>query len=119
MSYPDAKVGIIFLPFLTLPIKFAAGAMMLLDVVGIWRAWKGFNHVAHLGGALFGIGYWRYGVSEYFLLRLGERERAELTMFFLVIHLSSQCETWDWLRMKLARKPLPPPSTGGPRLLGI
>ncbi|KAL7413031.1 hypothetical protein BDY24DRAFT_390402 [Mrakia frigida] len=90
MSYPDAQVGIIFLPFLTMPIKFAAGAMMLLDVVGIWRAWKGFNHVAHLGGALFGIGYWRYG-----------------------------CEMWDWLRMKLARKPTPPPSTTGPRLLGL
>lgn len=76
MSYPEAQVGIIFLPFLTMPIKFAAGLMMLLDVVGIWRAWKGFNHVAHLGGALFGIGYWRWG-----------------------------CEGWDWLRAKMVRRP--------------
>lgn len=64
MSYPEASVGIIFLPFFSIPIKYAAATMMLVDVVGVLRAWKGFNHIAHLAGAIFGIGYWRWGVSR-------------------------------------------------------
>ncbi|KAG0313026.1 hypothetical protein BGZ99_009144 [Dissophora globulifera] len=59
--YPDASVYIIFLPFLPIKIPVALGAMMGLDLVGIIRNWKTFDHYAHLAGATFGLGYMHYG----------------------------------------------------------
>ncbi|KAF9095360.1 hypothetical protein BGX27_001293 [Mortierella sp. AM989] len=55
--YPDATVYIIFLPFLPIKIPMALGAMMGLDLVGIIRNWKMFDHYAHLAGSTFGLAY--------------------------------------------------------------
>ncbi|KAG0248569.1 hypothetical protein BG011_010129 [Mortierella polycephala] len=55
--YPDASVYIIFLPFLPIKIPVALGAMMGLDLVGIIKNWKFFDHYAHLAGATFGLAY--------------------------------------------------------------
>ncbi|KAF9427507.1 hypothetical protein BGZ94_004772 [Podila epigama] len=61
--YPDASVYIIFLPFLPIKIPFALGAMMGLDLVGIIRNWKTFDHYAHLAGSTFGLAYMYGGKS--------------------------------------------------------
>jgi len=42
--YPDASVYIIFLPFFPIKIPMALGAMMGLDLIGIIRNWKFFDH---------------------------------------------------------------------------
>ncbi|KAG0295498.1 Rho- GTP-binding protein RhoN [Linnemannia gamsii] len=55
--YPDASVYIIFLPFLPIKIPVALGAMMGLDLVGILKNWKMFDHYAHLAGSTFGLAY--------------------------------------------------------------
>ncbi|KAF9924530.1 hypothetical protein BGZ67_009213 [Mortierella alpina] len=55
--YPDASVYIIFLPLLPIKIPVALGAMMGLDLVGIIRNWKMFDHYAHLAGSTFGLAY--------------------------------------------------------------
>ncbi|KAG0203612.1 hypothetical protein BGX28_004135 [Mortierella sp. GBA30] len=55
--YPDASVYIIFLPFLPIKIPMALGAMMGLDLVGIIRNWRMFDHYAHLAGSTFGLAY--------------------------------------------------------------
>ncbi|KAF9570657.1 hypothetical protein EC968_001544 [Mortierella alpina] len=55
--YPDASVYIIFLPFLPIKIPMALGAMMGLDLVGIIKNWKMFDHYAHLAGSTFGLAY--------------------------------------------------------------
>ncbi|KAG0041941.1 Rho- GTP-binding protein RhoN [Gryganskiella cystojenkinii] len=55
--YPDASVYIIFLPFFPIKIPMALGAMMGLDLVGIIKNWKFFDHYAHLAGSTFGLAY--------------------------------------------------------------
>ncbi|KAJ7890568.1 hypothetical protein B0H14DRAFT_2689874 [Mycena olivaceomarginata] len=60
MAYPDLKISLLFLPW-GVPIRLGVGAMMTLDLVGIIRGWRFFDHIAHLGGALFGIWYYLYG----------------------------------------------------------
>ncbi|KAF9960532.1 hypothetical protein BGZ65_012186 [Modicella reniformis] len=55
--YPDASVYILFLPFFPIKIPVALGAMMGLDLVGIIRNWKMFDHYAHLTGSTFGLAY--------------------------------------------------------------
>ncbi|KAF9355744.1 hypothetical protein BGX26_006183 [Mortierella sp. AD094] len=62
--YPDATVYIIFLPFLPIKIPMALGAMMGLDLVGIIRNWKMFDHYAHLAGSTFGLAY-MYAGKDY------------------------------------------------------
>lgn len=39
--------------------------MVLIDVVGLFRGWRMFDHAAHLGGALFGLAYFTIG-HQYF-----------------------------------------------------
>jgi len=49
--YPDASVYIIFLPFLPIKIPVALGAMMGLDLVGILKGWRMFDHyVSYMRG---------------------------------------------------------------------
>ncbi|KAI8355942.1 hypothetical protein B0O80DRAFT_528338 [Mortierella sp. GBAus27b] len=55
--YPDASVYLIFLPFFPIKIPMALGAMMSLDLLGIIRGWKFFDHYAHLAGSTFGLAY--------------------------------------------------------------
>lgn len=35
--------------------------MVALDILGIVRGWRAFDHVAHLGGAAFGLLYYFCG----------------------------------------------------------
>lgn len=90
LSFPHAQVGIIFLPFISFPITWAVGALCLLDLVGLIRAWQMFNHAAHLSGAIFGGLYWRYGV------RLPLHTSLTCALF---------CET-DYLRLDLSVRSL-------------
>ncbi|KAK4687659.1 hypothetical protein P7C73_g2468, partial [Tremellales sp. Uapishka_1] len=76
-AYPDAGVSIIFLPFFSVPIGWGVGAMVGLDLLGLIRGWKMFDHVAHLAGAAFGMLYYGYGreVWAWTRRKLGARER--------------------------------------------
>ncbi len=58
---PDARVGIIFLPGVESTISQLLPWMVLLDVVGVVRGWRFFDHTAHLTGALGGYLYYEYG----------------------------------------------------------
>lgn len=62
-KYPDAKLGIVFIPNMPFSADTALKAVMLLDLSGIIFRWKLFDHAAHLGGALFGIFYALIGQS--------------------------------------------------------
>ncbi|GAB1518256.1 hypothetical protein RhiTH_001315 [Rhizoctonia solani] len=63
LAYPDASVSLIFLPFVSLPIGAGVGGMVCLDIIGIIRGWRTFDHWAHLAGASFGVVYYRYGAD--------------------------------------------------------
>ncbi|KAJ1596811.1 hypothetical protein NDA14_007929 [Ustilago hordei] len=59
-AFPQAQLGIIFLPFVTVPIGVGVAGLVAVDVLGVLRGWRVFDHWAHLGGAAFGGLYW-YG----------------------------------------------------------
>lgn len=69
LAFPNSHVNIIFLPFFQIPIGLGVAGMICLDVVGIIRGWKMFDHVAHFCGAMFGIFYFYVGKEWYNWLR--------------------------------------------------
>ncbi|XP_054625274.1 presenilins-associated rhomboid-like protein, mitochondrial [Dunckerocampus dactyliophorus] len=60
-NVPEAKLGIIFLPMVSLTAGNALKALVAMDTVGLLLGWRLFDHAAHLGGALFGTWYVTYG----------------------------------------------------------
>ncbi len=77
-AFPDAKLGIIFLPFITFPIGAGIAGLVAADVAGVLFGWRMFDHWAHLGGAAFGWLYWWYGAEAWERVKraLVERMRA-------------------------------------------
>ncbi|GAC98308.1 hypothetical protein PHSY_005901 [Pseudozyma hubeiensis SY62] len=77
-AFPDAKLGVILLPWVTVNIGVGVVGLVLVDAVGVVRGWRMFDHWAHLAGAAFGAGYWFGGaeVWEWLKRRLVERLRA-------------------------------------------
>ncbi|KAI0782686.1 hypothetical protein C8Q75DRAFT_500552 [Abortiporus biennis] len=63
LAYPDSEVSIMFFPMFHLPAQVAIFGLVGLDVLGIIRGWRLFDHWAHLGGAVFGIWYHTYGMK--------------------------------------------------------
>ncbi|KAJ2946454.1 hypothetical protein O0L34_g12497 [Tuta absoluta] len=61
VQYPDTKLSIIFLPMYTFAAGSAIKVIMGIDLAGVILGWKFFDHAAHLGGALFGIGWCYWG----------------------------------------------------------
>ncbi|PWY96992.1 hypothetical protein BCV70DRAFT_203259 [Testicularia cyperi] len=60
-AFPDARVSLIFLPFVSMPIGYGVGGLVLVDMAGVVLRWGLFDHWAHLGGALFGYLYFYHG----------------------------------------------------------
>lgn len=61
MQYPDTKLGIILLPFLTFSAGSAIKVIVALDATGCILRWKVFDHAAHLGGAICGVTWALWG----------------------------------------------------------
>lgn len=51
---PGLYVSLIFLPFLSFPLKTALPVVMIFDFMGLLRKWSTFDHAAHLTGTTFG-----------------------------------------------------------------
>lgn len=69
-AFPDAKLGIILLPFVTFPIGVGVAGLVALDVAGIVLRWRLFDHWAHLAGAAFGYAYFHVGAKAWEDLKL-------------------------------------------------
>nr|CDI55753.1 integral membrane protease of the rhomboid family [Melanopsichium pennsylvanicum 4] len=69
LAFPDAQLGIIFLPFITFPIRVGVAGLMAADIAGILLRWRMFDHWAHLGGAAFGFIYWYLGAKSWEALK--------------------------------------------------
>ncbi len=65
MAYyePQAKAQFIFLPGVPIALENLFPGLVLLDVVGALSKWRFLDHWGHLGGALFGYLYVRYGTT--------------------------------------------------------
>ena len=68
--YPDARLSILFLPMYTFSAATGVKALMALDTAGLVMRWGFFDHMAHLSGILFGLGWANYGVKNIW----GQRE---------------------------------------------
>ncbi|KAF7309792.1 Rhomboid domain-containing protein [Mycena indigotica] len=60
LALPQLHVNVMFIP-IDIPIRTAVGGLVLMDIVGLLRGWRTFDHIAHLSGALFGLVYYMYG----------------------------------------------------------
>ncbi|KAH9931815.1 uncharacterized protein B0H18DRAFT_871662 [Fomitopsis serialis] len=60
MAFPETHVSLIF-PRAEIPIQYGVCGFMALDLMGVIRGWRRFDHYAHLGGAMFGLWYYAYG----------------------------------------------------------
>lgn len=58
---PNAQLAIILFPWFTFSAQSALKALLIMDTTGLVLKWHLFDHAAHLGGALFGIGYVLWG----------------------------------------------------------
>lgn len=70
LAFPTASVSLIFFPFVPIPITTAFWSILALDVIGIIRGWRMFDHVAHVGGATVGLFYYWYGADLFDDLRI-------------------------------------------------
>ncbi|XP_065840647.1 presenilin-associated rhomboid-like protein, mitochondrial [Oscarella lobularis] len=61
IAMPDARLAIVFLPFISFSAGMALMGIVTLDVAGLLLSWRLFDHAAHLGGVAFGAWYLSYG----------------------------------------------------------
>ncbi|KAJ7623247.1 hypothetical protein FB45DRAFT_837319 [Roridomyces roridus] len=69
LGFPNAEIALFYPPDYSVPIQWAVGSLVLLDIVGISRGWKFFDHIAHMGGTAFGAVYYVYGPRFWSWLR--------------------------------------------------
>ena len=62
-AFPEARLGVLFLPVVSFPIGMGVAGLVAADVAGVVLRWKTFDHWAHLAGAAFGVVYW-WGGAE-------------------------------------------------------
>ncbi|KAJ1505783.1 hypothetical protein HMI54_005652 [Coelomomyces lativittatus] len=60
LSDPDLRISLIFLPMLSIPLKYGFPMILSMDLIGLARGWKVLDHMGHLGGAFFGMMYMTY-----------------------------------------------------------
>jgi rhomboid-like protein len=65
LLYPDSRIGIIFIPFFSVKAAHALYGLMAVDTVGVLMRWRFLDHAAHLGGALYGMFFYYFGLSIY------------------------------------------------------
>ncbi|KAF8216458.1 hypothetical protein K438DRAFT_1657740 [Mycena galopus ATCC 62051] len=74
LGFPNAEIALFYPPDYSVPVQWGVGGLLLLDIMGIWRGWRFFDHFAHLAGAAFGGIYYVYGPRYWNWLRAGMAE---------------------------------------------
>ncbi|GAA5877706.1 hypothetical protein JCM3774_006650 [Rhodotorula dairenensis] len=81
LSFPSTSVSLIFLPFFPIPIGLATSALVAVDLIGLFRGWRMFDHAAHLAGAAVGAGWYLAGHAAFEQVRnwmwAGQRDRIQ------------------------------------------
>jgi len=67
LRFPRRGFQLLFLPF-TIPLWVIAAGYIVGDLTGAGRAGGGVAHFAHLGGALYAVVCWKFGVVPSFKL---------------------------------------------------
>ncbi|KAF9447505.1 hypothetical protein P691DRAFT_671333 [Macrolepiota fuliginosa MF-IS2] len=61
LAFPDSQIALFIPPSYPINIQWGVGGLVAMDMIGILRGWRMFDHWAHLGGAAFGAAYYAYG----------------------------------------------------------
>ncbi|KAH9857282.1 hypothetical protein C2E23DRAFT_749161 [Lenzites betulinus] len=69
LGFPDAEITLIIPPWFPINIQTGFAALLAVDMLGVLRGWKMFDHFAHLGGAAFGVFWYNYGAQIWFTIR--------------------------------------------------
>ncbi|GJJ11485.1 hypothetical protein Clacol_005718 [Clathrus columnatus] len=77
LACPEARASLIFPSTISFPLPAGALALVGLDILGILRGWRLFDHWAHLGGAIFGVLYYQYGPKFWEKTRLYVKNRVD------------------------------------------
>ncbi|KAI0029356.1 hypothetical protein K488DRAFT_73028 [Vararia minispora EC-137] len=72
-AFPGTTVSLVFFPVWQFDIRMAVGGILLLDLVGLLRGWRFFDHAAHLAGAAFGAWYAASGMSYWLATRAAHK----------------------------------------------
>ncbi|KAF8892123.1 hypothetical protein BD779DRAFT_1511007 [Infundibulicybe gibba] len=69
LAFPESQVALFIPPSYPISIQWGVGGMVALDILGVLRGWRYFDHWAHLGGAAFGVAYYAYGPQFWNMMR--------------------------------------------------
>ncbi|KAI8996623.1 hypothetical protein BD414DRAFT_409158 [Trametes punicea] len=69
LGFPDAEITFIIPPWFPINIWTGFCTLLSIDLLGVIRGWKIFDHYAHLGGAAFGAFWYAYGAKIWYELR--------------------------------------------------
>ncbi|KAK7060831.1 hypothetical protein VNI00_000564 [Paramarasmius palmivorus] len=69
LAFPQAQISLMIPPWYPIDIQTGVAGLVMLDIIGIARGWRMFDHWAHLGGAAFGAAYYAYGPKLWANLR--------------------------------------------------
>ncbi|KAI0709663.1 hypothetical protein C8T65DRAFT_808032 [Cerioporus squamosus] len=70
LGFPDAEASLIVAPWYSFNIQTGFVALVAIDVLGVVRGWTSFGHFVHLGGALFGVFWFKYGTEIWYSIRM-------------------------------------------------
>ncbi|KAI0730921.1 hypothetical protein C8Q76DRAFT_342698 [Earliella scabrosa] len=82
LGFPDAEITLVIPPWFPINIQTGFFTLLAFDTLGVLRGWRTFDHLAHLGGALFGMFWYKYGAEIWYSVRLWDLP----TAFFLHGH---------------------------------
>ncbi|KAG7444432.1 uncharacterized protein BT62DRAFT_1029602 [Guyanagaster necrorhizus] len=69
LAFPNGQIALTIPPSYPIDIQLGVGALLALDVLGVIRGWRFFDHFAHLGGAAFGVAYYTFGPTFWTYIR--------------------------------------------------
>ncbi|TFK39431.1 hypothetical protein BDQ12DRAFT_649893 [Crucibulum laeve] len=78
LAFPTSEIALFIPPSYPINIQTGVSALVLLDVIGVLRGWRMFDHWAHLGGAAFGVAYYAYGPSFWHYMRRTMSDQEEV-----------------------------------------
>ncbi|KAI0793723.1 hypothetical protein C8Q74DRAFT_1244342 [Fomes fomentarius] len=70
LGFPDAEITLVIPPWFPINIQTGFFTLLAFDTLGVIRGWKMLDHYAHLGGALFGVFWYKYGAEIWYSIRL-------------------------------------------------
>ncbi|RPD52648.1 rhomboid-domain-containing protein, partial [Lentinus tigrinus ALCF2SS1-7] len=70
LGFPDSEITFVIPPWIPINSQTGFYTLVAIDALGVIRGWRYFDHFAHLGGALFGMFWFKYGAEIWYNIRV-------------------------------------------------